>query len=161
MFVLNVDVCGSISSFFVFFTFLYWIILDLDYRVAKIPQIVSCIPLTELLLMLILYIDIIMAHVSKLRHKQWCSTSRVHVCMLSHFSHVWLCNPMDCSLPASSVYEIFQARILEGIVMPCPRGSSWPRDWTHVFCISCIYPLNRLGSLSKVQHRLIKMSNAC
>ena len=24
-----------------------------------------------------------------------------------------LCNPMDCSLPGSSVHEIFQARVLE------------------------------------------------
>ena len=28
-------------------------------------------------------------------------------------SRVWLCDPMDCSLPGSSVHEIFQARVLE------------------------------------------------
>ena len=29
-------------------------------------------------------------------------------------SHVWtLCNPMDCSLPGSSIHGIFQSRILE------------------------------------------------
>ena len=28
------------------------------------------------------------------------------------FSHVQLCNPMDCSLPGSSVHGIFQARII-------------------------------------------------
>ena len=28
-------------------------------------------------------------------------------------SRVWLCNPMDCSLPGSSVHGIFQARVLE------------------------------------------------
>ena len=28
-------------------------------------------------------------------------------------SHVWLCNPMDCSLPGSSVHGIFQATVLE------------------------------------------------
>ena len=32
-------------------------------------------------------------------------------------SHVQLCNPMDCSLPGSSVHGIFQARILECIVI--------------------------------------------
>ena len=33
--------------------------------------------------------------------------ARVHVCVLSHFSHVQLCNPMDYSLPGSSVCRIF------------------------------------------------------
>ena len=30
------------------------------------------------------------------------------------------CNPMDCSLPESSVHEIFQARILNGLPFPSP-----------------------------------------
>ena len=42
---------------------------------------------------------------------------------------------MDCSPPGSSVQGIFQARILEGIVIFSSRGSSQPRDWT---CVSCI-----------------------
>ena len=33
--------------------------------------------------------------------------------LLSHFSRVQLCDPMDCSLPGSSIHGIFQARILE------------------------------------------------
>ena len=37
--------------------------------------------------------------------------------MLSRFSHVWLCNPMDCSPPGSSDCEIFQARILEWVAI--------------------------------------------
>ena len=28
-----------------------------------------------------------------------------------------LCNPMDCSLPGSSVYGIFQARVLEWVAI--------------------------------------------
>ena len=32
--------------------------------------------------------------------------------MLSHFSHVQLCHPMDYSLPGSSVHGILQARVL-------------------------------------------------
>ena len=32
-------------------------------------------------------------------------------CILSCFSHVWLCDPMDCSLPGSSVPGIIQAVI--------------------------------------------------
>ena len=41
-----------------------------------------------------------------------------------------LCNPMDCSLPGSSVHGIFQARILESVAISFSRGSSRPRDWT-------------------------------
>ena len=43
-----------------------------------------------------------------------------------------LCDPMDCSLPGSSVHGIFQARILEWVAISFSRGSSWPRDWTQV-----------------------------
>ena len=32
-----------------------------------------------------------------------------------------LCNPMDCRLPGYPVHEIFQARILEWVVIPSPR----------------------------------------
>ena len=39
---------------------------------------------------------------------------------------------MDCSLPASSVHGIFQARVLEWIAISFSRGSSRPRDWTPV-----------------------------
>ena len=55
-------------------------------------------------------------------------------------SRVWLflCEPMDSSLLGSSVHGIFQARILESVAISSSRGSSWPRDWTWVSCISCI-----------------------
>ena len=43
-----------------------------------------------------------------------------------------LCDPMDCSLPGSSVHEIFQAVVLEWIAISFPRGSSQPRDRTWV-----------------------------
>ena len=38
-----------------------------------------------------------------------------------------LCNPMDYSLPGSSVHAIFQARILEWVGISSSRGSPWPR----------------------------------
>ena len=44
---------------------------------------------------------------------------------------------MDCSPPDSSVHGILQARILEWVVMPSPRGSSQPRDRTCISCVSC------------------------
>ena len=49
-----------------------------------------------------------------------------------------LCDPMDCRLPGSSVHGILQARTLEWVAISSSRGSSQPRDWTHVSCISCI-----------------------
>ena len=41
-----------------------------------------------------------------------------------------LCDPMDCSLPGSSVPGILWARILEWVAMPFSRASSWLRDQT-------------------------------
>ena len=35
-----------------------------------------------------------------------------------------LCDPMDCSLPGSSVHRIFQAIVLEWIAISFSRGSS-------------------------------------
>ena len=46
------------------------------------------------------------------------------------------CDPMDCSLPGSSVHGILQARIREWVAVPFSRGSSQPRDQTHVSCIA-------------------------
>ena len=37
-----------------------------------------------------------------------------------------LCEPMDCSLPGSSVHGILQARILEWIAIPPPGGLHHP-----------------------------------
>ena len=50
------------------------------------------------------------------------------LCVLSHFSHVGLRNPINCSLPGSPVHGILQARIWEWVPFPFSRGSSWPRD---------------------------------
>ena len=38
-----------------------------------------------------------------------------------------LCDPMDCSLPGSSIHGILQSRILEYVAMPSSRGSFQPR----------------------------------
>ena len=54
-----------------------------------------------------------------------------------------LCDPMDCSLPGSSVYRFSQARILEWISIPFSRGSSQPRDWTSLLrCRQILYCLS-------------------
>ena len=45
------------------------------------------------------------------------------------------CDPMDCSLPGSSVHGIYHARILEWVAISFSKASPWPRDQTHVSCI--------------------------
>ena len=47
-----------------------------------------------------------------------------------------LWNLMDCGLPGSSVRWILQARIPEWVAISFSRGSSQPRDWTLVSCIT-------------------------
>ena len=64
--------------------------------------------------------------------------------------------PMDHSPPGSSVHGILQARMLEWVAMPSPRGSSRSRDLptqglnlaSYVSCISrqVLYHERRLGS---------------
>ena len=46
------------------------------------------------------------------------------------------CDPMDCSSPGSSVPAIYQARILEGVAISSPRGSSRHRDQTLISSIA-------------------------
>ena len=58
----------------------------------------------------------------------------VCVCSVAQ-SCLTLCDPMDCSPPVSS--GIFQARILEWVAISYCKGSSQPRDWTQISCISC------------------------
>ena len=58
---------------------------------------------------------------------------------------------MECSPPGSSVHGILQARILEWVAISSSRGSSQPRDQTHVSCVSFIgrqilYQLSQQGS---------------
>ena len=47
-----------------------------------------------------------------------------------------LCNPIDYSPRGPSVNGILQARMLEWIGLPSSRGSSPPRDQTHVSSIA-------------------------
>ena len=58
-------------------------------------------------------------------------------CVLSLFNPVWLFVTLgDCSQPGSSVHGGSPGKNAGCISMPSSRGSSWPRDWTHVSYIS-------------------------
>ena len=63
----------------------------------------------------------------------------------------------DCSSPGSSVHGILQARILQWVVMPSSRGSSKPRERTHLPYSSSlgrrvVYHLYYLASPSQFMH---------
>ena len=68
------------------------------------------------------------------------STHGVHACVYACSviqSCLTLCNPMDHSLPGSSVYGILKARILEWVAIFYSKGSSPPSDRTCVSYVSC------------------------
>ena len=66
-------------------------------------------------------------------------SSAVHVKLLRLCLTLW--DHMDYNPRGCSVCGVFQARILERVAMAFPGGSSWPRDGTHVSCVSCSSPL--------------------
>ena len=59
----------------------------------------------------------------------------------------FLCYPMDCSLPGSSVNGVSQARIQGWVAISFSRGSFQPKAWTQV---SCIVVSQSVQSLSRV-----------
>ena len=67
-------------------------------------------------------------------------SSLMVVCVCALLLQLFLtrCFPMDCSLEGSSVHGIFQARMLEWPAISFFRGSSPPRDRTHISYVSCI-----------------------
>ena len=64
-------------------------------------------------------------------HGTWVCAKSIHSCLT-------LCDVMYYSLPGSFVHGILQAGILEWVAVPSSRGSSPPRDPTHISCICCI-----------------------
>ena len=75
-----------------------------------------------------------------LKLKSQCSFTIPKILGLSKWSeaaqsYLTLCDPMDCSLPGSSLHGILQARVLGWVVISFCRGSSQPRDQTRASCI--------------------------
>ena len=63
----------------------------------------------------------------------------MYCCCLVTKSCQTLCDPVECSLPASSIRGVFQANILKWVAISFSRGSSWPRDGMHVSCTGRIH----------------------
>ena len=68
------------------------------------------------------YVKAVYCHPAYLTYMQSESESEVAQSCLTVF------DPMECSLPGSSIHGIFQARILEWAAISFSRGSSQPRD---------------------------------
>ena len=63
---------------------------------------------------------------------------RTCMCVLCRFRRARLFETYGpCIPPGSSVHGILQARILDWAAISSSRGSSWPRDQTRIFGISC------------------------
>ena len=63
---------------------------------------------------------------------------RFHMCMHAKLlqSCLTLCDPMDCSLPGSSIHGILQSKILEWIAVPSSRWSSRTQESNpHLLCV--------------------------
>ena len=62
---------------------------------------------------------------------------KIYACVACmHAKLLWscptLCDPMNYSPPGSFVHGILQTGILKWVAMPSLRGSSQPRDQTHI-----------------------------
>ena len=99
---------------------------------------------------------------------------------LSRFYIIFVCHySLSCvqlfvttwTVTDSFVHGIIQARILEWVAIHFSRRSSWPKDQTHIFCISCIAscfftiwatrePLNFYVTLIFWKKQLLKPKNS-
>ena len=97
------------------------------------------------------YVEMIISWIYLLRYVV-CVCVSVWVCAQSILA---LHNTMDCNPLGSTVCGIFQARILEWGAISSSRGSSLPRDQTHISCVfwfdrQIIYQLPHLGSPHRI-----------
>ena len=97
--------------------------------------------LTLFLKFLLMYVVDLQCCISFKYKAKWFSYT--HICIYTYIyievkrsevaqSCLTLCDPMDYNLPGSSVYGIFQGRVLEWVAISFYRGYSWPRDQTRV-----------------------------
>ena len=81
-------------------------------------------------------------------HDCVCVCVCVYACMLSHHQlSLTLCDPMDYSLPGSSVHGILQARILEWLSFPSPGDLPQPQIKPGLLhCRQILYHLSHQGN---------------
>ena len=69
------------------------------------------------------------------------------------------CKSESCSVASDSLWPhgILQARILEWVAFPFSRGSSWPRNWTGVFCTARGFFTNWATREASISLTLVKV----
>ena len=109
-------------------------IIKLDWNIGRINERKVHVELSQIVpklsLVVFLFVFLFWSKVQSASCLTCVRTKSLPLCLT-----LW--DPMDCSLPGSSIHWILPARILEWVAMPSSRGSSWPRDWTCVSYISC------------------------
>ena len=84
----------------------------------------------------------------------------INACLVAQ-SCATRCNPMDWGPQGSSVHGIFQSRVLEWVAISSSRGFSWPRDQTHVSCISALagefFTTEPPGKPNSISERKVKL----
>ena len=75
------------------------------------------------------------------------SICHFHYIIISEFDQLCLtlCDPMDCSLPGSSIHGIFQASVLKWAAISFSKGSSQSREWTLVSGLADALPSETPG----------------
>ena len=119
---LKITILSQSNSLFLFFCFLIFGFLKLKKKSKTFILTVLFLFGLIILLACINLGKAITSQITSASNSMYVSRS-----VVSNFS-----DPMDSSLPCSSVHGIFQARILEWASIPFSRGSSWPRDWTRM-----------------------------
>ena len=85
-------------------------------------------------------ITALLTYTTQFTHLKYCLVAKL--CLT-------LCEPVNYSLPGSSVHGISQARTLEWVAISFPRGSSPPRDTNLSLLhwqVDFFLPLSHLGS---------------
>ena len=91
--------------------------------------------------------------------KGLCVCVCVCVCVCESLLYMTLCDPIDYSLPWSSVRGILQARILERVAIHISRGSSQSRDQTQVSCTAGrFFTILATRLLSSIYKQLIQLN---
>ena len=137
--------CVSIFSFFTYHSFTCYIFRPQWQRTELIIFLVHGILWTQIKFQLSFLFTFSLCpfptHRDPLLSTTFNMRSNIPPCQMCANLLQWcltLCSPMDCSPPGSSIHGIFQARILERVAVPSSRGSSQPRDRTHISYVSCI-----------------------
>ena len=74
------------------------------------------------------------------------------------FSHYIVSDSFETPWTVSLVHEISQTRILEWVAVSSSRGSSRPRDWTHISCIAGGFFTAEPSGKECISHEHLKIS---